>query len=415
VSEILTAVASALLVALVAVAWRLVSARRQLDDLRRREATVEAPAEMIAGMLQREIEAVRADARAGQDALKQDVGDLSLRVKQELGELRLGVAGELQAVSALVARQLQDGMGLIQSSQTSLNERLDRAAQVVGEVQGSLGKLGEATQRVADVGREIQGLEQVLKSPKIRGGFGETLLAELLAQMLPREHYTLQHGFRSGDKVDAAILVGGRVVPVDAKFPLENFRRMLAEPEEDRRRALRRAFARDVKLRVDEIAKKYIVPDERTFDFALMYVPAESVYYEIVIKDDADDEPIAAYALDRRVVPVSPNSFYAYLQVIVLGLRGLRIEANAREIQSDLGRLGGDLDRVRDHLQKLGGHLGNAQKQFVDAARAMDRFQTKLEAIERKGEADVALGGPTGAAGSLEGEADQPALPGTGP
>ena len=380
-SPLLAAVAGALLAALAAVVWLAWSTRRQIEELRRREA----PAEAVAALLQRQLEAVRAEGRAGQAALVQDLGELNARVKEEVGDLRLSVATELQSVSAQVARQLQDGMKLIQSGQSSMGERLDHAARVVADVQGSLGKLGEATQRVVEVGRDIQGLEQVLKSPKVRGGLGEMLLAELLAQMLPREHYALQHGFKSGEKVDAALHVGGRVVPVDAKFPLENFRRAVAEPEEERRRPHRRAFARDVRTRVDEIARKYILPDEGTFDFALMYVPAENVYYEIIIKDDADGgESIAAYALERRVIPVSPNSFYAYLQVIALGLRGLRIEANARVIQEDLARLGGDLARVHEHVDKLGAHLGNAQKQFTDAERALDRFQDKLDAIARR-------------------------------
>src|SRR5207249_2665589 len=198
-------------------------------------------------------------------------------------------------------------------------------------------------------------LAQVLKSPKMRGGLGETLLERLLDEMLPREHWTTQHGFRSGEKVDAAITIGERIVPVDAKFPLENFRRMLGESDDTQRRQHRKAFARDVKLRVDEIAKKYILPDEGTYDFALMYVPAENVYYEIAVRpEDAEDEPIAAYALSRRVVPVSPNSIFAYLQVIVLGLKGLRIEANARRIQEDLARLGGDVAKLRGPLATLG-------------------------------------------------------------
>ena len=375
------ALAVALLAAVLALAWTMVSTRRRLEEMRGHDA----PAEAMAGMLQREIEAVRAEGRAAQAALVQDLGELNLRMKEDAGELRLAVATELKGVSGEVARQLQEGMRLIQGSQASIGERLDRASRVVAEVHGSLGKLGEATQRVVEVGRDLQGLEQVLKSPKMRGGLGETLLAELLAQMLPREHYALQHGFRSGEKVDAALTIGGRLVPVDAKFPLENFRRMLAEPEEERRRPLRKAFTRDVRLRVDEIARKYILPDEGTFDFALMYVPAENVYYETIIKEDAEAEPIATYALERRVIPVSPNSFYAYLQVIVLGLSGLRIEANAREIQNDLRRLGTDLERVRDHVQKLGAHLGNAQKQFADAERALDRFHGKLGEIDRKG------------------------------
>lgn len=366
---------------LVALAWVLAGVRRDLDAARR------PGPDPVAELLQRQIEAVRTEGRAGQDGLRQEVGDLGGRVREELGALRLALAGELKGVSAEVTRQLSDGMRLFQSAQTTMGDRLDRAAQVVGEVQGSLGKLGEATQRVADVGRELQGLEQVLRSPKIRGGLGETLLEQVLAQMLPREHWSLQYGFRSGERVDAVVLVGGRMVPVDAKFPLENFRRMLEEPEDDKRRPLRKAFGRDVKQRVDEIAKKYILADEGTFDFALMYVPAENVYYEIIVSpDEGDEEPISSYALARRVIPVSPNSFYAYLQVIVLGLRGLRIEANARDIQDDLARLTVDLGRMQEHMGKLGAHLGNAQKQYTDAERALARFEAKLGAIGRAAE-----------------------------
>jgi len=366
---------------LVGLAWVLAGVRRDLDAARR------PGPDPVAELLQRQIEAVRTEGRAGQDGLRQEVGDLGGRVRDELGALRLALAGELKGVSAEVTRQLTDGMRLFQSAQATMGDRLDRAAQVVGEVQGSLGKLGEATQRVAEVGREIQGLEQVLRSPKIRGGLGETLLEQVLAQMLPREHWALQHGFRSGERVDAVVLVGGRMVPVDAKFPLENFRRMLEEPEDDKRRPLRKAFGRDVKARVDEIAKKYILADEGTFDFALMYVPAENVYYEIIVSsEEGDEEPISSYALARRVIPVSPNSFYAYLQVIVLGLRGLRIEANARDIQDDLARLTVDLARMQEHMGKLGAHLGNAQKQYTDAERALARFEAKLGAIGRAAE-----------------------------
>jgi DNA recombination protein RmuC len=378
--DILPFLAGALLVVFLFGVWMFWHTHRELRELRR-------STQLMVEALERQLEAVRAEGRSGQDALRGEVGELSAQVKIDVVELRAGVAAEVQQLGREVGRQLHDGMRLIQDAHTTVGERLDRAARVVGEVHGSLGKLGEAIRRVIEVGRDIQGLEQVLRSPKVRGGLGETLLGELLAQMLPREHYALQHGFRTGERVDAVVRIGERVIPVDAKFPLENFRRFLAEPEEDRRRPFRRAFARDVKARVDEIAKKYILPDEGTFDFALMYVPAENVYYEIVVRDDeGEDEPIATYALSRRVVPVSPNSLYAYLQVIVLGLRGLEIEANARAIQDDLGRLGGDLGRVRDHMGKLGGHLGNAQRQFEDAQRDLDRFEAKLEQVERKGD-----------------------------
>ncbi|HEX6026529.1 MAG TPA: DNA recombination protein RmuC, partial [Solirubrobacter sp.] len=212
-----------LVVVLAAVAWTLFATRRELSELRARAA---AP-ETAAALLQHQIESVRVEAQRGQDGLRQELASVGGHVKDELSALQRGVTMELKAVTQEVTRQLQDGMQLIQSAQSTMSERLDRAATVVGEVQGSLGSLREATQRVLDVGRDIQGLEQVLKSPKVRGGLGETLLERLLDEMLPREHWVAQHGFRSGEKVDAAIRIGDRIVPVDAKFPLENFRRML--------------------------------------------------------------------------------------------------------------------------------------------------------------------------------------------
>ena len=237
-------------------------------------------------------------------------------------------------------------MALMQDAQKTMGQRLEEASRAVTEVHGQLGALGEATRRMEQVGRDISGLEQILRAPKIRGGFGETLLERLLAEILPADAYRLQHSFRSGDKVDAAIVVAGRLVPVDSKFPLENFRRMIEEPDEERRRQPRRAFLKDVRNRVDEIARKYILPDEGTFDFALMYIPAENVYYELILRDEAGEDSLLGYSLARRVVPVSPNSFYAYLQVILLGLRGLRIEQNAREILAHARAAPGRLPRA---------------------------------------------------------------------
>ena len=362
-----TTVAVAALAVVVALAalvlWRV------LNRLRAMEASRQLPDQSLL-LLQREIETARADARRGQSetlqSVRQDLQQFTSQMTSQMGQVGSGVQQQLQHVG-----------------------------EVVGAVQGSLGKLGEVTQRVFDIGKDIAGLEQILRSPKVRGGLGESFLEGLLGQMLPREHYELQHAFSTGDRVDAVVRVGDRLVPVDAKFPLENFRRLREETDEDRRRQLRRAFARDVKTRVDEIAKRYILPDEGTFEFALMYIPAENVYYEIIVKDDGvEEESPATYAMGRRVIPVSPNSFYAYLQVIVLGLRGLAIEKDAREIQARLSRLRGDVDKFRDAFDVVGKHLGNARNKYDEAASALDRVEAKLEGIEMA--------------------RDQPALPGLG-
>lgn len=321
-------------------------------------------------LLQQEIASVRSEGRQVQGetvgVLRQELHRFASQVSQQLGQVGSGVTQQLQNVTA-----------------------------VVGQVQGSLGKLGEVTQRVLDVSKDIAGLEQILKSPKVRGGLGETFLENLLAQMLPREHYVLQHTFATGDRVDAAVRIGDRLVPVDAKFPLENFRRMLEEADEEKRRPIRRQFARDVKSHAEGIAKKYILPDEGTYDFALMYIPAENVYYEVVVKDEADGEESAlGYALQRRVIPVSPNSFYAYLQVILLGLKGLQVEQNARLILDLLGRLKGDLGRFREDFNVLGRHLTNARNKFDEATSALARFEAKLEGVEGRGEQPALPGLP---------------------
>ena len=341
-------------------------------------------------LLQRDIASVRGESHRDQDVTRTAVHEEVVRfqghVGERLGQLQTAVAMELQQVTAEVNRRLQDGMVLMQDAQKTMGQRLDEASRAVTEVHGQLGALGEATRRMEQVGRDITGLEQILRAPKMRGGFGEMLLERLLAEILPADAYRLQHGFRSGDKVDAAILVAGRMVPVDSKFPLENFRRMVEEADEEQRRPARRAFLKDVRNRIDKIAKKYIVPDENTFDFALMYIPAENVYYEVILRDESGEDSLLGYSLSRRVVPVSPNSFYAYLQVILLGLRGLRIEQNAREILGVLGRLQGDAARVREHFDTLGRHITNAKNKYDEAATSLARLEGKIEDVAGRGE-----------------------------
>jgi DNA recombination protein RmuC len=361
-----------LAVAVASTAWALARTAGRVKELEAGKAQPD-PALL---MLQSEIQASRGEARQIQ------VETLA-SVRQEIHQFRTEMTGQ---------------MGIMG---TGVQDQLRHVTHVVGTVQGSLGELSVSTQRVFDIAKDIAGLEQILKSPKVRGGLGEIFLENLLAQMLPREHYALQHEFSTGDRVDAVVNIGDRLVPVDAKFPLENFRRIHQEPDEEKRRQLRRAFTRDVKARVDEIAKKYILPDEKTFDFALMYIPAENVYYEIIVKDEGtEEESAASYALSRRVIPVSPNSFYAYLRVIVLGLRGLQIDRDASAIQARLIRLRGDLGRFREAFEILGKHLTNARSKYEDAAGALNRVEAKLEGIEGKGE-QPSLPGVTDASGTL--------------
>ena len=258
-------------------------------------------------------------------------------------------------------------------------------AQSFGEIQKTLGELSQAGTRMQELGNEISGLSDLLKAPKLRGGIGELFLGDLLAQMLSPEHFELQYTFPSGGRVDAVIRLKTGMVPVDAKFPLESFLRMVAVEDETERRRHKREFVRAVKKHIDSIADSYVRPDEGTFDFALMYIPAENVYYETIIKDEelGDEKGIMTHALARKVIPVSPNSFYAYLQAIALGLKGLQIEQQAQEILAYLSTLEGEIGRFSGDFEVLGKHLVNAKNKYDEAGKSLSRFEERLTAARQ--------------------------------
>ena len=315
--------------------------------------------------------------------VQQQLDALRAQLGQALSQQGQAVVQQLATLTAQMNERMRESGDLAQRSRTALGTRLDHATQVVGEVQRGLGELREATARVYEVGRDVASLQDILRAPKLRGGLGELWLADLLSQVLPVEHYTLQHTFRSGERVDAVVRLGQGLVPVDAKFPLEDFRRLLQATDDEERQRSRRAFIARVKKHVDDIAAKYIVPDEGTYDFALMYIPAENVYYETIVRDEelGGERSLSSHALERKVIPVSPSCFYAYLQAIVLGLRGLRIEDHARDVLAQLARIGGELGRFRDEFRILGKHLTNAAQTHATADRRLDRLTVRVAAI----------------------------------
>ena len=315
--------------------------------------------------------------------MQQQIDQLRVQLSQTVDNGTRQVQQQLGQVLGHVNDRLKENAEILQQTQQSLGERLDNAARVVGNVQKSLGGLEEANRRIYEVGKDIASLQEILRAPKLRGGLGEFLLEELLAQVLPADHFSTQYSFRSGEKADAVIKLGNSLVPVDAKFPLENFKRALQAASDEERTRAKKQFAADVKKHIDAIAQKYILPDEGTYDFALMYIPAENVYYETIIKDEsAAEKSLSEYALSKRVIPVSPGSFYAYLQAIVLGLKGMKVEERAREIIRYIGRLQGDFTRFRDAFDLLGKHLGHAQSSYQNADRRLEQFGQKLVSAE---------------------------------
>src|SRR5882762_4238704 len=265
----------------------------------------------------------------------------------------------------------------LQQSTASMNTRLDKAAGVIGDLREKVGQIHE-------VGKAAQELVNIMRAPKLRGGMGELFLGGWRALLLHQEHYTMPYRFKSGDAVDAVIRVGPKLVPADAKFPYENFKRVVEAPTESDRVAARKQFLRDVKKHVDAIAAKYILPDEGTYDFALMYMPAENVYYETMIKEDVgEDRQLFSYALAKRVIPVSPNSFYAYVQTILLGLRGMKVEERAQEILGELSRLRGDFAKIQESFRILGRHLANASGSYSETEKTITKLDAKLTQIEQ--------------------------------
>jgi DNA recombination protein RmuC len=315
--------------------------------------------------------------------MQQQIDQLRVHFTQVLDNSVQSIQRQLGQVLGHVSERLKENADVLNSTQQSLGERLDNAARVVGQVQRSLGGLEEANRKIYEVGKDIASLQEILRAPKLRGGLGEFLLEDLLRQILPSEHFSIQHGFRSGEKVDAVIKLGSGLVPVDAKFPLENFRRILEVANDEEKNRARRQFVVDVKKHIDAVAGKYILPDEGTYDFALMYIPAENIYYETIIRDGTPEEKsLCHYAMGKHVIPVSPNSLYAYLQAIVLGLKGMKIEDRAKEIIQYLNRLQGDFGKFREEFALLGKHVGHAQASYQTADRRLEQFGQKLLAAE---------------------------------
>jgi DNA recombination protein RmuC len=309
-----------------------------------------------------------------------------LFLRSQLSELRRSQSDN-QAMSLMQQQIGQLNQNLVQQLQ-GINAQFQKTTgdihQTLGTVKQDMGRMETATQEVLAKAKNIAQLEELLRAPKFRGGMSELFLADLLGQVLPPAHFTLQHRFKSGERVDAAVRIGSNLVPVDAKFPLENFRKFVQEDEPRSKETLRKKFAADVKKHIDDIASKYILPDEGTYDFAMMYIPAENVYYETILKDEnlGEESSLLAHAMKKRVIPVSPNSFFAYLQVIVLGLKGLEIEKSAQSLLRGLFQLQGDLGRFKAEFQVLGSHLTNARSKYEDSEKRLDRFSDKLELMQ---------------------------------
>ncbi len=252
----------------------------------------------------------------------------------------------------------------------SMDSRLDRQNEEINrKLQESARSLGE----MSEIGKSMKDLQQFLASPKLRGGIGEQVLKILLEESLPKTSFTLQHAFRNGTKVDAAIKTDSGIIPIDSKFTMENFKKMHQD------RTFEKDFIRDVKARVDEISQKYILTDEGTVDFALMYVPSESVYYEIV----NNESELMAYAYKRRVMPVSPSTFYAFLRSVLLSFEGQRITTEIKSIQQNLRAIHQETGKFADLLATLQSHINNSYAMMTRVSTQFSNLSSKVDKVQR--------------------------------
>jgi len=271
----------------------------------------------------------------------------------------------------LIKQDLQGMSQTLSQTQAHMNKRLDKAAQVFGGLQNELGKMQE-------LGRSIRDIQDVLKSPKLRGNIGEQLMEDLIKQQIPKQNYQMQHGFRSGDKVDAVIKTKNGLIPIDSKFPSENFLKFTQAKEKEARQRFHKDFVSDVKKHIQAIAKKYILPAEGTVDFAIMYVPGEAVFYEIMTNTELGD-----FAAGQRVYLVSPHSFYYFLRTVYLSLEGELIEAKAKEVMNYLRSIQGDSKRFGDDLALVDRHITNAKKASDNAATSYAKLSGKIDSANR--------------------------------
>src|ERR1035437_2108173 len=272
----------------------------------------------------------------------------------------------LKNMQSTISNSSTETVRTLQENTKQLNERLDTAARVIRDVEKEVGQMSE-------IGRNMRELQDFLKSPKLRGNIGEQVLKDLIAQMFPKSSFHLQYEFKSGEKVDAAIQTDAGILPIDSKFPMENYQKMVKATEKAEKEMFEKEFIRDVRKHIDAISKKYILPSEGTMDFALMYIPSESVYYEVVNQLDTLD-----YARRLRVYMVSPSTLYAHLQTILLSFEGRKIESKSKELFSLIRSTLIDYEKVEENMSTLGKHLNNAYSQFGNVLSGFSSLGQKL-------------------------------------
>lgn len=338
--------------------------------------------------------------RHSREELQRTLGDLRLQVTNELATGRKDQRDVLEKTSSVLEERFEQLRASSEKKLTDIQDRveqrlsetLDRTGQTFKEVTDRLADLRVTNERIVEFSRDLNRLNDILQTPKLRGEFGELTLERMLQECLAPEQYGLQFSI-GNDKADAVILGNQGHLAIDSKFPLDNWRTgHHPDLSNDEKQKALRQFGRDVRKHIDDIARKYIRPP-LTLNFAVMFIPADSVHYELLVQSD-----ILEHARRRRVFPASPTTFWALLQVTVIGFRGMRISEEAQKVAALLDGLRQDLGKFREAFQKAYKQIGYARDNMDDAGKHLDRFDVTLDTLRPLDRGD----GSEGEAGLLE-------------
>lgn len=343
------------------------------------------------GEAARLLEGLRGELQTRSEALERRNLELQTLLSQQLSASQQLLQDRLVSQESALREQLVHQAASMQGQTGILQRHMEGTQATLAQVTEKVGMVAQTSARMAELGREMEDLQRLLRSPKARGILGEVGLESLLSDMLPRDRVTYQYGFSDGEKVDAMVRLDRGLLPIDAKFPLEDFLRYIDAPPESLVKA-RKAFRDNVRKKVDSVASKYIRPGEGTLPLALVYFPAESIYYEAFVVREKDEEDLWQYAYGRSVLPLSPGTLAAYVKTVALGLKAAVVEQNAREVLQLLATLERDLAAFRDSYDTLGRHIGNAHQKYDENARLLQRFQDHLERAKELGQEEQ--GGP---------------------
>ncbi len=298
-------------------------------------------------------------------------------LQKQLFEIEKGLKSQDKSINDQLGKSRESMAQSLQQQFAASSKIIKEVVESTKSVSERLTKLDETNKQVVGFAEQMKSLENILKNPKQRGILGEFFLENLLNGQLSPSQFKMQYGFKNGEVVDAAIFIRDKIIPVDAKFSLENYNKMMEEKNEGIREKMERKFKEDLKLRIDETSK-YVRPNEDTTDFAFMFIPADGVFYNLlsirVGTLDVNTHDLIEYAFKKRVILVSPMTFYAYLQTVMQGLKALKIEESAREIQKRVGDLGRHLNAYQDAMAKVGTHLSTTISSYNNAGKEFGKI-----------------------------------------